>query len=370
VTGWVSGGRRPLVVVGDVLLDRDLDGTVERLAPDAPVPVVDDPREATRPGGAGLAAALAAAGDRRVILITALARDEPARLVQRLLARAGVQVVDLGHDGRTPQKIRVRAGGRPLVRIDHGLEPGRVGPLTDRAGRAIARAAAVLVSDYGRGAAAEPGVRGVLSRVVARTPVVWDLHPRGPAPVRGVRLLTPNRSEAAGLVPDVAGNDLAAHTARAQRLRDRFGAANVAVTLGPLGALMIDGGDLPLAVPAPPAPGGDSCGAGDRFSATAAGLLGDGALPSEAVIGAVRAASSFVAAGGAASLADADPSLAPKRDPGAVGGEVAQPVDDAVALAQDVRRRGGPSWPPATASTCCTPGTWRCSSRPGGSATA
>ena len=50
-----------LVVVGDALLDRDLDGRVERLCPDAPVPVVDDPSSTARPGGAALAAALAAA---------------------------------------------------------------------------------------------------------------------------------------------------------------------------------------------------------------------------------------------------------------------------------------------------------------------
>ena len=54
-----------LAVVGDVLLDRDLDGRAERLAPDAPVPVVDGLEEHARPGGAGLAAALAAAGGTR-----------------------------------------------------------------------------------------------------------------------------------------------------------------------------------------------------------------------------------------------------------------------------------------------------------------
>ena len=52
--------RGPLVVVGDALLDRDLEGTVERLSPDAPVPVVDAPVTRSRPGGAGLAALLAA----------------------------------------------------------------------------------------------------------------------------------------------------------------------------------------------------------------------------------------------------------------------------------------------------------------------
>jgi D-beta-D-heptose 7-phosphate kinase/D-beta-D-heptose 1-phosphate adenosyltransferase len=295
--------RAPLVVVGDALLDRDLDGRAERLAPDAPVPVVDDPAERCRPGGAALAATLAATLDRRaVVLVTALADDEPGAVLRELLELAGVEVVDLGLEGQTPEKIRVRAEGRSLLRLDRATRPGRVGPL-DRSGRrALAGAAAVLVADYGRGVAAEPGVRAALAALPSRRPLVWDPHPRGPAPVPGARLATPNRAEAAGFVPEVPGAGLAAVTARARLLADRWAAAVVAVTLGPGGALLVEGAGAPLVVPATATTGGDPCGAGDRFSATAAGLLADGALPSEAVAGAVAAATAFVATGGAATV--------------------------------------------------------------------
>src|SRR2546423_12380049 len=74
-----------LVVVGDALLDRDLDGRAERLSPEAPVPVLEDLNQRARPGGAGLAAALAAADGREVVLITALADGEPGRELSRLL---------------------------------------------------------------------------------------------------------------------------------------------------------------------------------------------------------------------------------------------------------------------------------------------
>ena len=121
--------RAPLVVLGDALLDRDLDGRVERLAPDAPVPVVDDPAERRRPGGAALAATLAATFDRRtVVLVTALAADEAGAAIRGLLAAAGVEVVDLGLAGPTPEKIRVRVDGRSLLRLDRAATPGRVGP--------------------------------------------------------------------------------------------------------------------------------------------------------------------------------------------------------------------------------------------------
>jgi D-beta-D-heptose 7-phosphate kinase/D-beta-D-heptose 1-phosphate adenosyltransferase len=295
--------RAPLVVVGDALLDRDLDGRAERLAPDAPVPVVDDPAERRRPGGAALAATLAARLDgRQVVLVTALAGDPAGTVLRELLELAGIEVVDLGLDGPTPEKIRVRAGGQPLLRLDRGGRPGRVGPLGRDGRRALAGAGVVLVSDYGRGLAAEPEVRAALAALPARRPLVWDPHPRGPAPVPGARLATPNRTEAAGLVPQVAGNGLAAITARARRLAERWRAAGVAGTLGPGGALLVEGAGAPMVVPAPEVAGGDPCGAGDRFATAAAGLLADGALPSEAVAGAVAAASTFVAAGGAATV--------------------------------------------------------------------
>jgi D-beta-D-heptose 7-phosphate kinase/D-beta-D-heptose 1-phosphate adenosyltransferase len=330
------GARGPLVVVGDALLDRDLDGRAERLAPDAPVPVVDDPAERRRPGGAALAATLAATLDgRSVVLVTALAGDEAGVSLRGLLEAARVEVVDLGLAGQTPEKIRVRAQGRSLLRLDRATRPGLVGPL-DRAGRrALAGAGAVLVADYGRGVAAEPGVRAALAALPSRRPLVWDPHPRGPAPVPGARLATPNRGEAAGFVPEVPGEGLAAVTARARRLAERWEAAGVAVTLGPGGALLVEGAGAPQVVPAPAATDGDPCGAGDRFSATTAGLLADGALPSEAVAGAVAAATAFVTAGGAATVRLPDP---PLTDPPPASGSA---IDRALGLIGAVRGMGG-----------------------------
>jgi D-beta-D-heptose 7-phosphate kinase / D-beta-D-heptose 1-phosphate adenosyltransferase len=330
--------RAPLVVVGDALLDRDLDGRAERLAPDAPVPVVDDPTERPRPGGAALAATLAALLDRReVVLVTALARDEPGAVLRGLLERAGVSVVDLGLAGPTAEKIRIRAAGRPLLRLDRGARPGRPGPLDDAGRRAIAGAAALLVADYGRGLTAEPGVRATLADRRARVPLVWDPHPKGAPPVRDARLATPNRAESEHFVAEAAGDGLAAVTARARVLAQRWSAAAVAVTLGADGALLVAGAGAPLVVPAPAAPGGDPCGAGDRFASAAAGLLADGALPSEAVAGAVAAASWFVAAGGAAAVGmpKAPP---PARARRAAGGTA---VERALTLVARVRAEGG-----------------------------
>jgi D-beta-D-heptose 7-phosphate kinase/D-beta-D-heptose 1-phosphate adenosyltransferase len=302
-----------VVVVGDALLDRDLDGRAERLAPDAPVPVVDEIVERPRPGGAGLAAVLAARAGAHVTLVCALGGDDAGRSLAALVAEAGVRVCDLGAPGATPEKVRVRAGGRALVRLDAGGDGGS-GPLTPDAAGALAAADAVLVSDYGRGVPAEPSVRTALAALSA--PIVWDPHPRGPEPIRGVVLATPNESEARPADPS-----LAAVEAAGRALAARWRAVNVCVTRGPRGALLVAGDGPALAVPAPRVGAADPCGAGDSFAATAAVRLAAGALPSEAVRAAVAAAAAFVAAGGAAGVAPDGP--APEPPAGEAAAELA-----------------------------------------------
>ncbi|WP_205696806.1 D-glycero-beta-D-manno-heptose 1-phosphate adenylyltransferase [Conexibacter sp. SYSU D00693] len=313
----------PLVVVGDALLDRDLDGAVERLAPDAPAPVVDRPCSTARPGGAALAAALAAADGREVTLVTGIADDGAGEELRRLVGAAGVRLVDLGLRGSTPEKVRVRADGRVLVRLDHGGEDGRPAGLGAAARAAVEWADAVLVADYGRGVAADGAVRAALATAARRAPVVWDPHPKGPAPVPGATLATPNAGEAAHFAPD---GDAAQPGDRAAALCRAWRAEHVAVTLGARGAVLAAAGDaaVPEHVPAPAA-SGDPCGAGDRFAAAAAGALADGASARDAVVLAVRRAAAFVAAGGAGTFRPGAPVAA----------------DPAEALAARVRAAGG-----------------------------
>ncbi|WP_435768326.1 PfkB family carbohydrate kinase [Nocardioides sp. SYSU DS0651] len=325
----------PLVVVGDALLDVDVRGSAERLAPDAPVPVVDVAGQSERPGGAGLAAVLAArlAGDRReVVLVAPLADDEAGQRLRDLLAEAGVTVVALPHSGRTTVKRRVLAqDGRPLLRLDEG-GGACAGPLPADAARALAAADAVLVADYGQGTTASPEVRDALAGVRGR--MVWDPHPRGAAPVAGVDLATPNDKEATAFGAGVEGTGLRAVATRADLLRERWQARAVTVTLGSRGALLSAGGP-PSVVPPPP--GGaagpvDPCGAGDCFAGAAALALADGALVSEAVERAVAAASAFVRSGGVHGSAEEEA----VRAAGAATG-----LDAARAVATRVGQGGG-----------------------------
>jgi rfaE bifunctional protein nucleotidyltransferase chain/domain/rfaE bifunctional protein kinase chain/domain len=320
------------VVVGDALLDRDVHGTVERLCPDAPAPVVDELGREARPGGAGLAAALLAADGREVRLVTALGRDRAGGELRAGLERAGVDLVDLGLAGPTPEKIRIRSDGRSLVRLDRGGPGARVEAPSAAARAAIGWADGVLVSDYGRGVAAEPALRDALRRAAPEVPLVWDPHPRGPAPTPGAVMATPNLAEVDRLVP--GGDEPDELARRAQALARRWRAENVCVTLGERGAVLARTGAPPLAVPADPAEEGDSCGAGDRFASRVVSALADGAPPDEAVLQAVAVASAFVAAGGAGGalreLAVAGPAWSPGAERPSVPEVVAR-----------VRARGG-----------------------------
>jgi D-beta-D-heptose 7-phosphate kinase/D-beta-D-heptose 1-phosphate adenosyltransferase len=316
--------RAPLVVVGDALLDRDVVGTVERLCPDAPVPVVDQQHARSRPGGAGLAALLAAADGRTVVLVTALGRDAAGAELAALLDDHGVAVLDLGLGGATPEKVRIGAPGRPLVRLDRGAASA-VGAPGAAARTAIASARAVLVSDYGRGVAASPAVREAVA--AARGSVVWDPHPRGAAPVPGVALATPNLAEASAFAGPPGDT---APAVAARELVRRWRAEAVCVTCGARGAVLAQRDRPTLTVPAEPAAGGDACGAGDRFASRAAAALADGASAAEAARDAVGAASRFVAAGGASSVAARTAPRAP-----------APPRGEAIAVARSVRAAGG-----------------------------
>lgn len=323
---------KSLIVLGDSLLDVDIEGDATRLCPEAPVPVVDVRSRRLRPGGAGLAAILAARSVAEVVLVTATADDDGGRSLRRLLDPE-VEVVPMALRGETVRKTRVRAGGQSLVRLDTGDGTAEAGPLGPAIVRVLRAAGAILVADYGRGVAAHPRIRRLLTELAPSVPVVWDPHPRGPAPIPGAALVSPNMSEARQFAPGYAEPDELAKV-----LRDEWTADSVAVTLGSAGAVLANGkrlatvpvpGEIRLGTAAP-----DTCGAGDRFASAAAAALLDGSTVAEAVGRAVGIAAGFVAGGGAAALSRSDAS-----EPASTAR--AENSASAFEVAAGVRARGG-----------------------------
>ncbi len=336
--GRRSGDGRPhVVVIGDVLLDRDLVGTSERLAPDAPVPVLDVTALRESPGGAGLAALLAARSGARVTLIAPIADDAGGAALRDLL-EPHLEVIPLGHDGPTRRKTRVRSGGQSLLRIDDG-GPGR--PVHLPAEQIIATltdADAILVADYGAGTTTDDRIRRLLGDSAHRTRLVWDPHPRGGRPVPGAALVTPNLAEATAADRSLTGgraDSSHAPDVLANRLRTSWKVDAVCVTAGADGAFLAGSDAGAHYLPAPPVRTGDSCGAGDRFAATAAVRLAAGDLVSEAAAAGVRDASAWVGAGGSASFQMDRAAISPPQA-GHVEQVADRPVTGAVGGASDL----------------------------------
>lgn len=315
----------PLIVVGDALLDVDVQGSSERQCPDAPAPVVDARARQRRPGGAGLAAELAARSGSAVSLLTGLGLDaEAAEFAGALDTR--VRLLHLPFRGSTPSKTRVCVGGRPLARVDDG--DGRVvdEPMSAAVVAELRRASAVLVSDYGRGATWNRALRAELEALPPEVALVWDPHPRGAPPVRRTDVVLPNESEAAQFAGGAED-----HGQLAEQLRQRWfgsGPGAVVVTLGAEGALLAaQGTSRRFDVPSAPVHGGETCGAGDSFAVHTALALRAGQTAEEAVAAGVRSAARFVGAGAARSVSTTDRSV--------------RPAPDAFALAEQVRAAGG-----------------------------
>ena len=336
----MSGPVRVLVV-GDSILDRDVHGDVSRVAPDAPVPVVDVVERRERPGGAGLAALLLTESGAQVTLASCTGDDEAGARVCELLADAGVDLLELARVPRTRRVTRIRSEGQSLLRLDdqgYGMEEGDA---VDAAAlrRAIASCDAVHVADYGAGLAAHPAVRQVLADSGGLVPLVWDPHRRGPAPVPGAAVVTPNRAEVAhfmqalGLRPAYPALESAA-----EALRRHWRAGAVAATDGARGVFTTREGSPPLFTPTPMKVPGDTCGAGDRFAGAVAAALGAGAGVPEAVRTAVADVAAWLSRGGVAAESQQD------TPPDAVilrGGEAHRDLRELPPAAAAVRTGGG-----------------------------
>ncbi|MBF6137771.1 SIS domain-containing protein [Nocardia otitidiscaviarum] len=291
------GLPRRLVIVGDVLADCDVAGKVTGISPEAPVPILTSEEQRWRPGGAGRAAMLAAADGWEITLVAALGTDEHATRIRADLTAAGVTVAGLPTSGTTPVKMRLRAQERTLLRVDYTGPVAAVGDPTLRARKALMAADGVLVTDYGRGVAAQPRVRELIAAAATRVPVVWDPHRLGAEPVAGVRVVVPNQDEALALAPEPAPQTgLEADIRRGRILRSRWQAAYVAVKRGPEGAVLVGSDTEPAQTVSTPRREihGDTCGAGDMLAVLLLKALMNRKVPATALHQAVTGATDYV----------------------------------------------------------------------------
>jgi len=265
--------RTRLLVVGDVMLDRYWFGDVERISPEAPVPIVKVARNEERPGGAGNVARSAAALGAQVMLISVVGDDEAGRTLERLLAAARVRT-SLHRDATLPTTVKLRVIGRQqqLLRIDFETVPSHEILATKLADyeRVFPEFDAVVLSDYGKGGLAH--IERMIEQARARNiPVLVDPKGEDYHRYHGATLLTPNRAE----FRQVAGSwrTEAELASKAQQLRAELALDALLITRAEEGmSLFTDAGFLNF--PAEAREVYDVSGAGDTVIATLGALLG------------------------------------------------------------------------------------------------
>ena len=299
---------RHLIVVGDVMLDRFLLGRVDRISPEAPVPVVVFDHDEVRLGGAANVAQNIAALGGRATLVGVVGDDADGAAVRAALSAGGLGpgslVTDPGR--RTTTKMRVVTTRRQQVaRVDYESDHDLADAVADAVAAAVESQAAschaIVVSDYQKGVV----TRGTMARIAAAArghgvPLLVD--PKVPHMdfYRGSTLVTPNHLEA-GTASGLRIRTLEDAARAARVLQERVGAAGILITLGEQGMwLSHDGQNGSLQAAAREV--ADVTGAGDTVIATLALALAAGATSAEAAQLANQAAGIVVGKFGAATV--------------------------------------------------------------------
>ncbi len=277
-----------VLVVGDAMLDQYWFGEVDRVSPEAPVPIVLVTREEYRLGGAANVALNVATLGGRATLMSVVGRDDAARRMQDLLSAAGI-CQDLRADDavRTTLKLRVSGRSQQLLRVDFENRPcvDTLDVLTEAMERQIADHQVVVFSDYGKGSLARIERKIDIARRLDR-PVLIDPKGRDWDIYRGATVLTPNRAELGQVVG--AWRDEPELHDKAHALRERLSLQALLVTRSEEGMTLFDHAGA-LHVPAHAREVFDVTGAGDTVLATLATMIGSGSSLRDAIPVANRA---------------------------------------------------------------------------------
>ena len=291
-----------VLVVGDVMLDRYWFSSVERISPEAPVPVALVQREQDRLGGAANVALNAATLGAQTTLLSVVGSDDAGRRLAHLVADTPIRSALRQVPGlRTTMKLRVVSRQQQLLRLDFESTPDHevLLDLMDRYEQELAFHDVVLLSDYGKGGLSHVERMVQLARAQGRR-VLVDPKGRDYSRYRSATLITPNRAEFI-LAAGGEWRDEAELEQRAQALRAQLQLEALLVTRAEEGmSLFSQAGHLHVAAQAKEVY--DVSGAGDTVIATLAVMLGAGAGLDEAVRTANRAAGIVVGKLGTASV--------------------------------------------------------------------
>jgi rfaE bifunctional protein kinase chain/domain len=293
--------RARVLVVGDAMLDRYWFGAVDRISPEAPVPVVRVNREEERLGGAANVALNVKTLGAQATLLTVVGNDEPAARLRKLLEAQGVTAL-LGSDDQlyTIVKLRVIGRAQQLIRVDFENQPDHevlTSMLSDYE-RVVHEHDAVLFSDYGKGGLTHIPRMIEVARAAGK-PVLIDPKGNDWARYAGATVITPNRAELAQVIGPWRNE--AQLFDSVQALRKTHGLQGLVLTRSEDGMSLFDDAGH-AQVPAQAREVFDVTGAGDTVIATLAALLACGLPLRDAMPVANRAGGIVVGKFGTASV--------------------------------------------------------------------
>jgi rfaE bifunctional protein kinase chain/domain len=271
-----------VLVVGDAMLDRYWHGAVDRISPEAPVPVVKVAREEERIGAAANVAYNVVTLGAQATFLGVVGDDEPGRRLEALLRATGIET-HLKRDPalRTTVKLRVIGRHQQLLRMDFESEPDHeaLASQTEAFAQLLPRHDAILFSDYGKGGLAH--ITAMIEQARATHKAVL-IDPKGSDYARyaGATVITPNRSELQQVVGAWRNDDELA--AKARQLRESLRLDALLVTLGEDGMTLFDAQGQSH-VQAQAREVFDVTGAGDTVIATLAALVAAGLSPRDAM---------------------------------------------------------------------------------------
>jgi len=290
-----------VLVVGDVMLDRYWYGAVDRISPEAPVPVVRVTREEERNGGAANVAYNVVTLGAQASLLTVVGDDEASHKLEALVAGTGIQT-HFGRDAQLKTTVKLRVIGRQqqLLRMDFENTPQTevLASQTATFAELLPSHHAVLFSDYGKGGLAH--VSDMIARAqLAGKPILIDPKGSDYSRYQGATVITPNRTE----LQQVIGGwrDEAELQTKVQHLRQTLGLQAVLLTRSEEGMTLFDTqGQLHVSAQAREV--FDVTGAGDTVIATMAALVAAGFSMREALPLANRAGGLVVGKFGTATV--------------------------------------------------------------------
>ena len=290
-----------VLVVGDVMLDRYWYGAVDRISPEAPVPVVRITREEDRNGGAANVAYNLVTLGAQASLLTVVGDDEASHKLEALVAQTGIQP-HFGRDAdlKTTVKLRVIGRQQQLLRLDFENTPKNelLASQTAAFENLLPLHGAVLFSDYGKGGLGH--ITDMIARArAAGKPILVDPKGSDFARYQGATVITPNRAE----LQQVIGmwRDEADLCSKVHALRAAFKFEAILLTRSEEGMTLFDA-DGELHVSAMAREVFDVTGAGDTVIATMAALVAAGTSLRDAVPIANRAGGIVVGKFGTATV--------------------------------------------------------------------